>query len=80
VIDLTDSKRNVVFYLQVVDPKGNPVRFNGGGAIEKELVSLVSEIVSQKIGMVSTKKGRRKVVEDALSEAITSLKRQTIKV
>jgi len=77
--DLTTGKDGVVFFLQIVNPKGQQIRFNGGGKIEAELVNIVSDIVSEKIKMVSTKNQRRKVISDSLHEAFSSLKKQTVK-
>jgi len=80
VADFTEDTGTTVFFLQIVDRKGDVVRFNGGGKMEKDLVSTISEVVSGKIGFLSTKKRRKAVIGEALGEVVSELKRETIKV
>jgi len=80
VTDLSEKRSGVVFLLQIVGTDGKIVRLNGGGRLEEDLIGLISEAVAGKIRLVSTKKGRKRVVEGALAEAITDLKNKNPRI
>lgn len=73
------SDPNAVFFLQIIDGKGDCVCINGGSKLELELVDRLSEILAD-IPRLATRKKRRALIRSGIEGAIMSLKQETVRV
>jgi hypothetical protein len=70
-----------VFRLKLVYADGGELMFDGGGAFERDLIRVCREaIVKRGVGFTKTEAHVAKDIDAGLTEAIMSLKRESLKV
>jgi hypothetical protein len=67
-----------VFLLQIVRPDGDPVRFPGGGLLERDLIAAIVTETTKRLGPFATRAGVEKAVREGAAQAILELKRETV--
>lgn len=70
----------VVFKLQIVDENERIVTFPGGGQMEIDLINEISQALSGKLSLLTTRAKAQAAVAEAVSEVVYSLKKETLKV
>jgi len=71
---------SAVFFLQITDSNGKVIRFNGGGAVERDIVAMLTDSIGEKMRFIQRKETRRAIIADAVEKMVYNLKQETIKV
>ncbi len=70
-----------IFFLQIVDRQGQVARLTAGGKLEADLIQLLSDrILSSGYGLFKTEAHAKQALRRGITEAILSLKKQTVMV
>lgn len=70
-----------VFRLKLVYPDGSELVFDGGGAFEREIITVCREAVMKRgVGMWRTEAHVSRAITEGIAEALMSLKRESLRV